>query len=141
MAIKSNSQKLRFVVVGGINTAIDFGIFFTLSFFGLSVVAANIASTSVAFCFSFVANRKFTFKSTSSDVKRQIVLFMLITLFGLWILQPIVITLTQDILKSSGLPAWTQLGFGKILATIVTLVWNYVLYSRVVFKKKVARNA
>ncbi|MEP6710388.1 MAG: GtrA family protein [Candidatus Saccharibacteria bacterium] len=133
--VKNSSQKLRFILVGGINTTIDFVIFLTLSFFGLPVVAANIISTSVAFCFSFIANRKFTFQSTGTNLKRQIVLFLIVTLFGLWVLQPIIITFVQFGLKDSSLPVWLILITGKILATVVTLIWNYLLYSRFVFKK------
>jgi putative flippase GtrA len=64
--IKKHESKIRFALVGGINTAIDFGILFLLTSFGLNKFVANFISTSVAFIFSFFANRSFTFKSTGS---------------------------------------------------------------------------
>lgn len=132
--IKNNSQKLRFVFVGGMNTTIDFGILFLLKAFGLPAIPANIISTSCAFCFSFFANKNYTFKSTGTNIKREILLFVAVTLFGLWVLQTIVIQLVHVVLASTGLPDNSILFIAKILATIVSLTWNYILYSRVVFK-------
>lgn len=136
MAIKNSSQKIRFVAIGGINTAIDFGILFFLKSLGLPVVPANIISTSFAFCFSFFANKKYTFKTNNTNIKRELILFIVVTLFGLWILQGIVIYLATLALSGTGLQGDLILFIAKILATTVSLVWNYTLYSRVVFKKQ-----
>jgi putative flippase GtrA len=133
--MKNKSQKTRFIGVGGINTVLDFGILFLLKSLGIPAVAANIVSTSAAFCFSFFANKKFTFKTTDTNIKREIVLFSLVTLFGLWVLQTVVIKLVSAAL-SAYLPEYTVLFIAKLAATIVSLTWNYLLYSRVVFKQK-----
>ena len=135
MIAKSKSQKIRFITVGGANTLIDFGLLFLLKSLGLPVLTANIISTSVAFCFSFFANKKYTFKTTSANIKKEIILFTIITLFGLWILQTIVIKLVSILLEQTGLPDNIILLLAKLLATVVSLVWNYVLYSKVVFKQ------
>ena len=119
-----NRQKIRFLLVGGTNTAIDFGLLFILNSFGLPRVPSNIISTGVAFIFSFFANRNFTFSANSGNIKKQMTLFIIVTLFGLWVIQPIIISLISNLLV------------GKIIATAVTLVWNYLFYSRLVFKKE-----
>ena len=119
-----NRQKIRFLLVGGTNTAIDFGLLFILNSFGLPRVSSNTISTGVAFIFSFFANRNFTFSANSENIKKQMTLFIIVTLFGLWVIQPIIISLISNLLV------------GKILATAVTLVWNYLFYSRLVFKKE-----
>lgn len=119
-----NRQKIRFLLVGGTNTAIDFGLLFILNSFGLPRVSSNTISTGVAFIFSFFANRNFTFSANSGNIKKQITLFIIVTLFGLWVIQPIIISLISNLLV------------GKIIATAVTLVWNYLFYSRLVFKKE-----
>lgn len=129
------AEKGRFLLIGGINTLIDFGTLFILTSFGLPIFASNIASTSLAFSFSFFANKKFTFKSQNSDLKRQIPLFIIVTLFGLWVLQIIVIQLLSPPLVAAGLSLTAALFVAKICAIIVTLIWNYTLYSRVVFKE------
>lgn len=132
--MQNNSQKLRFLAVGGFNTLLDFGLLFTLKALGLPVITANIISTTTAFCFSFLANKKYTFKTTDTDIKREIVLFISVTLFGLWVLQTVVIKLVTLLLAPYGIATDLILLIAKLLATGVTLVWNYVLYSRLVFK-------
>lgn len=134
--MKNNQQKLRFLAVGGFNTALDFGLLFVLKAFGLPVITANIMSTTIAFCFSFFANKKYTFKTTDTNVKREIVLFIAITLFGLWVLQTIIIKLVTYALEPYGLPSDVTLLVAKLVATVVTMVWNYVMYSRFVFIDK-----
>ena len=119
-----NRQKIRFLLVGGTNTAIDFGLLFILNTLGLPRVPSNTISTGVAFIFSFFANRNFTFSANSGNIKKQMTLFIIVTLFGLWVIQPIIISLISNLLV------------GKIIATAVTLVWNYLFYSRLVFKKE-----
>jgi len=133
--LKNNAAtKIRFGLVGGANTAIDFGLFFTLHSLGLPIAGANIISTTTAFCFSFVANKKYTFKS-HGNIKREMFLFVIVTLFGLWVLQNIVIQLILWPLGATGLASETSLLIAKVVATLVSLVWNYIMYSRVVFSK------
>lgn len=135
--IKKHAEKLRFGVVGGANTALDFGILFSLVFLGIDKFVANFISTSIAFVFSFFVNKSFTFKSTTGNAKKQFGLFVLITLFGLWVIQPIIITEVSWMISRFGIPDSIVLFIGKLSATVVTLVWNYVLYAKYVFKKDV----
>lgn len=123
------------MAVGGANTVLDFGILFILVSFGLDKLVANFISTSTAFLFSFFLNKSFTFRSKSGNAKKQFALFLVITLFGLWVIQPIIITAVSRGIGGLHLSAPVVLLIGKLLATVVTLVWNYVLYSRYVFKK------
>lgn len=133
--LKKHAEKLRFAIVGGANTALDFGILFLLVFFGLDKIPANFISTSIAFVFSFFVNKSFTFKSTNGNAKKQFVMFLVITMIGLWVLQPLIITGVSLLFASTGWAEPVILFIGKLLATVVTLVWNYVLYARYVFKK------
>lgn len=129
--IKKHESKLRFAIVGGTNTAIDFGILFLLHSVGVNKYVANIISTSIAFIFSFFANRTFTFKSKGS-AKKQFIPFLVVTLIGLWVLQPAVIWLVSVLLQNMN--ETLALFIAKLVATIASLVWNYLFYSRVVFK-------
>ena len=133
--IKKHAEKLRFGLVGGVNTLLDFGILFSLVFFDVDKIVANFISTSIAFIFSFFVNRSFTFKSTGGNTGRQFGIFLVITLFGLWVIQPVIITAVAWSLRETGLANSLVLLIGKLLATVVTLVWNYLLYARFVFKK------
>lgn len=136
--VKNKAQKARFGVVGVVNTAIDFGILFVLHAAGLPSVVANFISTTTAFSFSFVANRSYTFRAARSGnaIHRQIILFLVVTLFGLWVIQPIIIYCSELVLASHVAAPGLSLLIAKLAATAVTLVWNYILYEKVVFYKQ-----
>lgn len=131
---KKHETKIRFATVGGLNTVLDFSILFILTAIGLPRISANIISTTISFLFSFTANRKFTFKSDSKNIKRQLVLFTVITLFGLWVIQGVIISILAPQLINLGFSDSISLLISKLVATIASLIWNYLLYSKVVFK-------
>ena len=134
--LQKNSQVLRFGVVGSLNTAIDFGLLLLLTSAGLGPLAANSISSVSAFVFSFVANKKYTFKSTGANLTREIGLFVAVTLFGLLVIQNLLVWLVLPVMTSLGLDAQMSLVAAKLVATVASLTWNYLLYSRVVFVKK-----
>ena len=130
--LKKHAEKLRFAVVGVLNTALDFGLLFLGVWLGLPKIGANYISTSIAFIFSFFMNRTYTFKSSGS-LKRQILPFLVVTIIGLWVFQPIIIWLITEpftIVNDS-----VTLFVAKLFATLVSLIWNYFMYATFVFKK------
>lgn len=143
-----NNQGFWFTLIGGLNTFLDFAILFTLKSIGLSLILANICSTTVTFIISFFLNKKITFKSETQnkkDIAREMVLFTIITLFGLWVIQNIIISITKPIIiyyfgdinilfvniSQDNFAILTS----KIIGTIFSLIWNFILYKKVVFKK------
>lgn len=135
LAIK-HAEKLRYGVVGVSNTILDFSILFLLVNLGLDKIIANYISTFTAFIFSFFLNKSYTFKSVSGNAKKQFGLFFIVTLFGLWVIQPVVIYSMSLIFSETGLQDGTVLLISKLTATIASLIWNYLFYSRIVFKKE-----
>ena len=134
--VKKHTDKLRFAIVGGVNTALDFSILFILTMlFNIPKELANFISTFISFLFSFFANKKYTFKSTSKNLKKQFLLFTVVTLFGLWVIQTIIITAITPVFTNLGVNKPAALLISKLIATAASLIWNYTLYSRVVFKK------
>jgi len=133
--LKKHADKIRFAIVGGANTGIDFSILFGLKFLGLPDIPGNFISTSIALVFSFFANKKFTFKDNTSQDKTQFIKFLAITLFGLWVIQPVIIFAVGLILSPLLHNGYIILLIGKLLATCVTLVWNYLLYRKFVYKQ------
>lgn len=131
--MKKSTKPLRFILVGIANTAIDFIVLLSLTTFGLPLVVANFISTSVALTFSFFANRSFTFGSTGKK-RSQAVRFLLVTLVGLWVLQPIVLVLAVPALEGM-LSREASIVVAKLIATVVSMVWNYLLYDSLVFRK------
>jgi putative flippase GtrA len=131
--IHQHSQKIRFAMVGAINTTIDFGLFFLVGLLSHSPILANYISTTCGLSFSYFANKKFTFKAAKGNPRKELALFLLFTLVGLWVLQPISIAVALTVLSSMH-TEWQKLLCAKLMATIVTLTWNYLTYSRFVFK-------
>ena len=135
--LRKHATKVRFGLVGAANTALDFGLLLVLAnFFAVPHVIANIISSSIAFVSSFFANKKYTFKTTGQSVVREMILFTIVTLFGLWVIQSAIITLLTPPIQSIVTNDTITLVIAKLVATLASLTWNYVLYSKVVFKPK-----
>ena len=131
------NQKVKFATIGAFNTALDFAILFSLKALGINVAFSNIVSTGITFILSFILNKKITFNSTNKTKQENIkefLSFTIITLFGLWVIQTLVIYIITSIL-SNILISNITLFIAKIIATIFSLIWNFVLYKKVVFKK------
>lgn len=137
--LKKHAEKLRFILVGSLNTIIDFGILFALVSFGFNEIASNYVSATIALIFSFYANKSYTFRVAGTN-KRQFILFLVVTLVGPWIIQPLSIAGIAHFADYFNLEGSSVLFVGKILGTVGTLIWNYILYSRVVFKKPVSQD-
>lgn len=133
--MKNKSQLIRFGLIGVINTALDFGLLFILKSIGLMATTANIFSTSIAFVFSFFANKKYTFRSSGTNIVHEMILFVAVTLFGLWVLQTGVIWLVLPHLSKLLRSSEMGLLVTKLIATAVSMTWNYILYDKLVFKK------
>ena len=132
-------EKVRFITVGAINTLVDFGILLSLILLlNFPLLIANVLSTSCALAVSYLLNKKAVFDSDEKHTIRQIVLFLVVTLTGLWVLQTLTILGVRTLIESywSGIDAALAVVVGKVVATVVSLTWNYLWYSRVVFKKE-----
>ena len=127
-------------MVGIVNTIVDFGIFLSLaSLFHVPTILANVISTSCALAVSYLLNKKAVFGNTDTHNYRQISLFIVVTLTGLWLIQSVVIVQVSYWLGTTlggNIPQTWTLVAAKLVATCVSLVWNYLWYSRVVFPKK-----
>lgn len=134
--LKKHAEKIRFAIVGGANTALDFILLFIFVALGFDKIIANYFSTSIAFIFSFFVNKSFTFKSKTGNVARQFALFIVITIIALWVIQPLVILGVTAVLAPLGWHESVTLFIAKLIATVASLVWNYIFYSRLVFKSK-----
>lgn len=132
---KKHAQKIRYGIVGVFNTALDFVLLFVFVALGIDKILANYLSTGVSMIFSFYGNKKYTFKNNSEKKKRQFVLFVAVTVIGVWVIQPLVIWIVTHTLDPYMTNKSIELFIAKLIATGASLVWNYLLYSRLVFKK------
>jgi putative flippase GtrA len=155
----STFQAGRFAVVGALNTLVDYVLFIGLTkTFHLSlswVWVAKLVSGTVAISLSFFLNRNWVFRA-QGRARAQAVRFVATTVFAVYAIQT---PLTQlfadtftwpgrtfyDLLHTTGLPrhlpsivteplAIKTAAFA--LATVVSMVFNFVVYRRWVFRAR-----
>ena len=126
------NKVLRFLLVGVFNTGLDLGLLMLLLNWGIHIWIANAVSTGIALTVSFFLNKKFTFSNTG-NAARQGVLFLVITLVGLWILQPAAMSVVMHFGESTVPDPWL-LFLAKGVATALSMTWNFLLYNKVVFR-------
>lgn len=126
----SFQQFSRFIVIGFLNTGLDWATFFALTswvpFFTKHILIANAIAFGVGFTNSYIFNRRWTFRSQDARIGRQLSVFLLINLAGLGISQTLLGTVyaaTESRLLS------------KAVAVAVTLFWNYLAGRRFAFRK------
>jgi putative flippase GtrA len=92
---------LRYLLVGVFNTLLDFGLFSLFAVVaGIHPLVANILSTSITLCVSYLLNRVFVFRTVRS-VQRTVVQFVAVTLISGLVVQSAVI--------------WTVMSLGALI--------------------------
>lgn len=107
----------KFTIVGVVNTAIDFSIFYALyDIYDVNFLIAHISAFFIALINSFFFNALWTFKNLKrSQLAKQVLSFFIIGLIGL--------TLSTSSIYLASI--YTNIYIAKILAMVVSLVWNY----------------
>jgi putative flippase GtrA len=135
------NEKIRFGLVGVVNTVVDFSVLLSLVvILGIPSVIANIFSTSCALIISYLLNKSAVFGNKDANDYRKIVLFVIVTLTSLWGIQTVVIVGVGGFISGlvPQMSAVVVLTIAKVIAIAFSLIWNYLWYSRVVFRKKPA---
>lgn len=133
---KITPRKIRFTLVSSISTAIDFTLLIIITSLGLPLIAANFISTSTSFVFSFFASKKYAFRTPDHHIQREAVQFILVTLAGIWIIQPLIMWPLEPFIRGLGIHGFLVIVFAKLIASLATFTWNYLFYTRLVFNKK-----
>jgi putative flippase GtrA len=130
----------RFVVIGLMNTAINFAVLNLLSFaFGITkgekiiwiaVIAFTIATTN-----SFYWNKRWTFHDTTVDHGQEFTLFLIVSIVGAAINSAVVYTITSHVHPMFGFSDRLWLNIANAFATGISLIWNFIGYKFFVFKK------
>lgn len=141
--IAAMNQFSKFLVIGFMNTALDFGILNLLSSAsgvttGLKVGEINIPGFTVAIINSYFWNKLWVFGNNKEKGSffGQVPKFAIITTIGLILNSGIIILLTTFFPPPVFIREHTWLNISKALATVFTLFWNFFGYRLVVFKKE-----
>lgn len=126
----------RYVLVGGFNTALDFGLYTLLvTAFWVPPLIANVVSTVVTMCVSYLLNRTFVFHSNQSHA-RGFLSFVAVTLTSGLVIQSIVIAFVITVGESFTSISHNILATGaKVCAICVSMVFNYLGY-RYIFRSR-----
>lgn len=139
---KINLKFIIFVLVGIFNTLLDLVLYLIFYEKTRSIIVSNLIATSVAMISSYFLNARLTFKKDKLSLKKFI-LFILITAFGLWILQTGFILLITPIINNISSSFFhlfgshvdlIRAGLSKVLAIAVSFLWNFIWYDKVIFK-------
>ena len=116
-----NYQFIRFLLVGGMNTAFSYGLYAGLVWLGLNYVVANLAATVLGILFSFRSHGQLVFRNTDP---RRIARF-----FGNWMLIWLANVLLIGLLMRCGLNAYWAGG----IALLPTALASYLVQKFYVF--------
>ena len=116
---------VKFLVVGGLSFAIDLGLLALLHEVGnVDLWIATPIAFLTSLVFNFFVQKNFTFQSGA----RAHVSFLK---YGALVVFNVVAT---DVIVNSFAGAGQSYALGKVIATIVTTVWNFLLYKHWIFK-------
>ena len=120
---------VRFCITGGLNTLVDFIVFFLLTgSLNWPVIPSQVISYSAGILNSYCINRRWTFQTRNRFFGREMLWFIGVNLcvLGVSVLSMWVLT--------------TQMGFGTILSklciTALTMVLGFILNRLLVFRSR-----
>ena len=150
----------KFAIVGVINTLVDVVILNILVFLGFTAafvilnqqfLAANIISVAVAMINSFILNKQWTFRAEEGNIYLQIVKFLVVTIIGMFVIHQLIfngiyydlplisefaVSITHFLMLSGIFSdQFVALNFAKAIAIVASLIWNFIGYKFIVFKK------
>ncbi|MDP3770270.1 MAG: GtrA family protein [Candidatus Sungbacteria bacterium] len=132
-------QFAKFVVVGVLNTAIDFGILNIMSLVtgltsGFIIGGVNIPGVIIALTNAYLWNKLWVFGAADGKgLFHDLPKFLLVSGIGVIINSGIVILATSYPVQL--IDAQTWLNIAKVMATGFSLVWNFLGYKFIVFSK------
>lgn len=134
------SQILKFGVVGGISCVIDFGIYTVLiKLFGVQYLIAGFFGFTISLVFNYIASMAFVFeRKEDADKRKEFVVFSVLSLIGLGLTELLIWMVVEGYhavpaVHFALMDQWIEI-FGKLFATGVVMIYNFV--TRKIFIEK-----
>ena len=124
--IKSNSQFIKFIIIGFSNLAISLLTYYILVLLNINYQISNIFAFILGSINGYFWNKKWVFKK-NGDIKATLIKFYISYIFT-WLISAVLLYLWIDIFKISAFIA-------PILNLFITTPINYILNKIWVFKK------
>jgi putative flippase GtrA len=125
LEILHRSPFLKFLIVGVLSFGLDFGILVGLHE-GLNVdlVIATPVAFLTSLVFNFILQRTFTFRAANSRALSAAKYIALVV---------VNVVVTDFIVTGFDRLEWAY-GIGKVVATVLTTTWNFLLYRNWIFR-------
>ncbi len=134
-------QIAKFAEIGVLNTAINFGVLNMASLItgvtaGLLVGGYNVPGTFLAASNSYFWNKLWVFKKAEDQghLFKDVPKFALVTIIGLIANSVIIVAFTSYLSPMFGINPGAWLNIGKLIATIVGVLIDFLGYKYIVFK-------
>lgn len=112
-------QFTRFLIVGGISFCVDFGIFTLLYRLGLAHLLSSVISFTLSVVVNYILSRKYVFDSSKDvDIRKEFIYYLLLNFVALG-LNTFILYISTDLIGTSAY-------FGKIAATGIVLIFNFI---------------
>lgn len=134
-------QFAKYATVGFANTAVDFGILNLLMWLtgiyrGKSIFLLNSVAFLIAVTHSYIWNKFWTFKAREkASIPGQVLQFVAVSLIGVLINGGIVYMISTLVSPMFGLSAALWANAAKVVATAISLIWNFIGYKFIVFRR------
>lgn len=125
--IKNNKllmQIVKFIIVGGIATIIDFVLLYILKeFVGINEIVSNTISFTISLIYNYIASIKWVFDvDNNKNQNKQFVTFVVFSFIGLFI-NNLILWICIDKFSINYL-------LGKVIATGIVMIFNFVTRKR-----------
>lgn len=124
-----SASKIRYLLVGGSSVLLEYGSFLTLvMIMGGGAVTANAVSFLIGLVYTFLLHNKWTFSGDHTHGMRgQFIAYATLAAINL-ALTSLLIGLQVDVLDIAPFIA-------KLVCMALVVVWNYLLLSKIIFKR------
>lgn len=131
-------QFSRYVIVGTLNTAIDFSLLNVLSisfdtYSGIPIIFFNSVAFSVVIVNSFLWNKYWTFRTLGGNVRSELIKFIAVSCGALALNTGIVYGVTTFIRSPAGISPLLWENFAKSVALGANILWNFFGFKFFVF--------
>jgi putative flippase GtrA len=132
-------QFAKFVAVGFLNTAIDFGILNFLIYmtgiaFGFGFIFFKSVSFAAANINSYIWNRRWVFSSQRKEIGKEYLQFLAISVVSIIINVGLSSLVVNIIGVQFGLKPTVWANIGAAAGSAASLFWNFIGYKFIVFK-------
>lgn len=133
-------QIAKFVIVGVLNTLVDFGVLNLLIFFtgvasGVSFSVFKGIAFLAAVTNSFLWNKYWTFRATGRVEQREAAQFFAVSVVGFFLNVGAASTVVNVIGPQLGLGSTLWANVGAAVGAVISMAWNFIGYKFFVFRK------